>query len=112
VKAAIPARYKVIYKITYPNEKIYVGMDLTDTINHVGSAPSSLIQRDFTREQRRDFTIRKADPVGVGFGIGQRSATDGGRVHPKASRQRSGHRLQPVAAIQAVIDDLSDMEPC
>jgi hypothetical protein len=50
---------KVIYKITYPNGKIYVGMDLTDTLNYFGSANSRLIERDFTREQRRDFTIRK-----------------------------------------------------
>src|SRR5450755_4448011 len=51
--------YKVIYKITYPNGKIYVGMDLTDTINYVGSGDRSLVERDFTREQRRDFKIRK-----------------------------------------------------
>jgi hypothetical protein len=50
---------KVIYKITYPNGKIYVGQDLTDSINYFGSADSKLIGRDFTREQRRDFTIRK-----------------------------------------------------
>ena len=50
---------KVIYKITYPNGKIYVGKDLTDSINYFGSASSMLIARDFTREQRRDFTIRK-----------------------------------------------------
>ena len=50
---------KVIYKITYPNGKIYVGKDLTDSINYFGSADSSLIERDFTNEQRRDFTIRK-----------------------------------------------------
>lgn len=50
---------KVIYKITYPNGKIYVGKDLTDTINYFGSADSKLIAKDFTREQRRDFTIRK-----------------------------------------------------
>jgi hypothetical protein len=50
---------KVIYKITYPNGKIYVGKDLTDSINYFGSADSRLIERDFTREQRRDFTIRK-----------------------------------------------------
>ncbi len=29
---------KVIYKITYPNEKIYIGKDLTDNINYFGSA--------------------------------------------------------------------------
>lgn len=50
---------KVIYKITYPNGKIYVGKDLTDSINYFGSADNRLIERDFSREQRRDFTIRK-----------------------------------------------------
>lgn len=50
---------KVIYKITYPNGKIYVGKDLTDSINCFGSADSDLIAQDFSREQRRDFTIRK-----------------------------------------------------
>ena len=50
---------KVIYKITYPNGKIYVGQDVTDSINYFGSASSELIAKDFTREERRDFTIRK-----------------------------------------------------
>jgi hypothetical protein len=50
---------KVIYKITYPNGKIYIGKDLTDDINYFGSADSKLIEKDFTREQRRDFSIRK-----------------------------------------------------
>jgi hypothetical protein len=50
---------KVIYKITYPNGKIYIGQDVTDSINYFGSASSKLIEKDFTREQRRDFVIRK-----------------------------------------------------
>ncbi len=50
---------KVIYKITYPNGKIYIGQDITDSINYFGSADSKLIEADFTREQRRDFTVRK-----------------------------------------------------
>lgn len=50
---------KVIYKITYPNDKIYIGKDLTDSVNYFGSASSKLIEKDFTREERRDFTIRK-----------------------------------------------------
>jgi len=50
---------KVIYKITYPNGKIYIGKDLTDSINYFGSASDKLIEKDFTREQRQDFTIRK-----------------------------------------------------
>ena len=52
-------RIKVIYKTTYPNGKIYIGQDITDSINYFGSAKSKIIEKDFTREQRRDFTIRK-----------------------------------------------------
>jgi|SRR5664280_227447 hypothetical protein len=43
----------VIYKITYPNGKIYVGQDRTDTLNYFGSADSRLIEQDFTRDERR-----------------------------------------------------------
>jgi hypothetical protein len=50
---------KAVYKITYPNGKIYIGKDLTDSINYFGSADNKLVARDFTREQRRDFTIRR-----------------------------------------------------
>jgi hypothetical protein len=50
---------KVVYKITYPNGKIYVGKDLTDSINYFGSVSSDLIAKDFTREERRDFTVRR-----------------------------------------------------
>ena len=49
----------VIFKITYPNGKIYVGQDRTDDINYFGSANSDLIAHDFTRGERRDFTIRR-----------------------------------------------------
>ena len=50
---------KVVYKITYPNGKIYVGKDLTGTLNYFGSADSRLIEKDFTPEAQRDFKIRK-----------------------------------------------------
>lgn len=50
---------KVIYKITYPNGNIYIGKDLTGTLNYFGSANSRLIEQDFAWEQQRDFTIRK-----------------------------------------------------
>jgi hypothetical protein len=49
----------VIYKITYPNGKIYIGQDRTDSINYFGSADSDLIAKDFTKSERMDFTIRK-----------------------------------------------------
>lgn len=41
------------------NRKIYVGKDLTDSINYFSSAASVFIEKDFTREQRRDFVFRK-----------------------------------------------------
>jgi len=50
---------KVIYKLTYPNGKIYIGKDLTDSINYFGSASSALISKDFTREQRRNFAVHR-----------------------------------------------------
>jgi len=49
----------VIYKITYPNGKIYVGQDRTDDINYFGSPDSTMIARDFSREQRRLFTVTR-----------------------------------------------------
>src|SRR5262245_55402192 len=50
---------KVVYKITYPNGKIYVGKDLTGTLTYFGSVDSRLVERDFQEEQRHDFTVRK-----------------------------------------------------
>jgi hypothetical protein len=50
---------KIIYKITYPNGKIYIGSDATDSIRYFGSPDEKLLVADFTREQRRDFIIRK-----------------------------------------------------
>lgn len=32
---------------------------MTNTLNYFGSASSEYIERDFTDEERRDFTIRK-----------------------------------------------------
>ena len=49
----------IIYKVTYPNGKIYVGQDRTDSINYFGSASSDLIAKDFTREQRHRFTVTR-----------------------------------------------------
>ena len=50
---------KVIYKITYPNGKIYIGKDLTNTLTYFGSVNSAIVAKDFSCEERRDFTIRK-----------------------------------------------------
>lgn len=50
---------KVIYKITYPNGKIYVGKDLTNSINYFGSASSELIEKYFTKKESSNFIISK-----------------------------------------------------
>ncbi|MFH1789441.1 MAG: GIY-YIG nuclease family protein [Candidatus Altiarchaeota archaeon] len=50
---------KWIYRITYPNGKIYIGKDLTGTFRYFGSPNSKLLEKDFTEEERRDFTIRR-----------------------------------------------------
>jgi hypothetical protein len=50
---------KLVYKLTYPNGKIYVGMDLTGDIGYFGSPDRRAIELDFTAETRRDMTIRR-----------------------------------------------------
>jgi len=50
---------KNIYKITYPNGKIYIGKDLTNTLNYFGSADSSMIEKDFSEIEKENFTIKK-----------------------------------------------------
>ncbi|AKR44440.1 GIY-YIG nuclease family protein [Methylophilus sp. TWE2] len=50
---------KVIYKITYPNGKIYIGKDLTNSLTYFGSVNDALVKMDFSEEQRKHFTITK-----------------------------------------------------
>jgi hypothetical protein len=48
-----------VYRITYPNGKIYIGQDRTNSINYFGSASDELIARDFTLDQRRSFAVTR-----------------------------------------------------
>jgi len=50
---------QVVYRITYPNGKIYVGQDRTNSINYFGSASDELIARDFIWEQRQTFSVTR-----------------------------------------------------
>lgn len=50
---------KIVYRITYPNGKIYIGQDVTDSIGYFGSPSKARLEADFTREQRRSFTITR-----------------------------------------------------
>jgi hypothetical protein len=66
--ADAPSGFKVVYKVTYPNGKIYVGQDRTDTINYFGSVNSDLIDRDFPSKQRQDLCdASPAIPLVYGF---------------------------------------------
>ena len=52
---------KQVYKVTYPNGKIYVGMDLTGTTLYLGSPDKAAVAADLGLEGSHDFelTIRK-----------------------------------------------------
>jgi hypothetical protein len=51
---------KVIYKITYPNGKIYIGKDSTgDNLRYFGSPDRAYLENDFTWEQQQDITLQK-----------------------------------------------------
>lgn len=52
----------VVYKITFPNGKIYVGKDIGKrghTIRYFGSWNPDRVEQDFTKEELRDFTLRR-----------------------------------------------------
>ncbi len=87
----------VVYKITYPNGKIYIGQDRTNSINYFGSADSALIAADFTREERANFTITR-DILWESDTATQRKVTQKELEFIKQYRSnRPGHRIQPMA---------------
>lgn len=52
----------VVYKITFPNGKIYIGKDIGEpghSMRYFGSWNNLAVEADFTKEQLRDFAIRK-----------------------------------------------------
>ncbi len=52
----------VVYKLTFPNGKIYVGKDIGGaghSIRYFGSWSNSLVEADFTKEELTDLTLRK-----------------------------------------------------
>jgi hypothetical protein len=51
---------KVIYKITYPNGRIYIGKDSTgDNLRYFGSPDREYLEKDFSWEQQQDIILRK-----------------------------------------------------
>lgn len=52
----------VVYKITFPNGKIYIGMDIGGSghsLRYFGSWDNKTVSADFGRDELMDFTIRK-----------------------------------------------------
>lgn len=52
----------VVYKITFPNGKIYIGKDeggQGHSLSYFGSWNTGLVEQDFDKSQLADFTLRK-----------------------------------------------------
>ncbi|MDP2028953.1 MAG: GIY-YIG nuclease family protein [Thiobacillus sp.] len=52
----------VVYKITFPNGKVYVGKDeggAGHSLNYLGSWSNALIEQDFSKAELQDLTLRK-----------------------------------------------------
>jgi hypothetical protein len=84
---------KIIYKITYPNGKIYVGQDRTDSVNYFGSASGKLIERDFTPRTAQKLRDPQRDPLGVSDRTTQASMPmrQGGRLARRLSTWPRDH---------------------
>lgn len=52
----------VVYKITFPNGKIYVGKDEGGnghSLRYFGSWSNAIIERDFSKSELQDLTLRR-----------------------------------------------------
>ena len=52
----------IIYKITFPNGKIYIGKDIGGTghsLRYFGSWNNEIVSQDFTKKELLSFTVTK-----------------------------------------------------
>lgn len=52
----------VVYKLTFPNGKIYIGKDIGGkghSLKYFGSWDNEIVMKDFTDDEIRNFTITK-----------------------------------------------------
>ena len=52
----------VVYKLTFPNGKIYIGKDIGGSghsMRYFGSWDNMTVEADFTKEELSNFTLRK-----------------------------------------------------
>ncbi|WP_054300703.1 GIY-YIG nuclease family protein [Gemmobacter sp. LW-1] len=57
-----PAFAYVVYKITFPNGKIYIGKDIGGgghSLRYFGSWNNASVEADFSRDEMRSFVLRK-----------------------------------------------------
>ncbi len=99
---------RIVYKVTWPNGKIHVGSDLTDTITYLGSPNAALITADFpSREARRRLAIVREILWGIGDCNTFRSTTDGKGMDREAAVERSGGWIQSETSISGVMRRMS-----
>ena len=58
----MPKLAYVVYKLTFPNGKIYVGKDIGGSghsLRYFGSWNNATVEADFSEEELRDFSLRK-----------------------------------------------------
>ncbi len=87
----------VIYRITHPNGKVYIGREMTNSINDFGSASSALIAADFPTTGRRSFTITRDilwASCTATLGEGGRMEAELIRKH-EANNPQKGHNRWP-----------------
>ena len=102
VTVAVMARLKQVFKITYPNGRIYVGSDLTGSISYFGS-PGDKAKARIARRPRAARVPRvrghENDPVGMRDSHQSRNSHSGARVDHQARRKQSRYWLQRVTAL-------------
>jgi len=52
----------VVYKLTFPNGKIYIGKDISQgghSIRYFGTWDRALVEADFSKAELQDFSIRE-----------------------------------------------------
>lgn len=77
---------KQVYKITYPNGKIYVGMDLTGTMLYFGSPSAAARVASDHEANRLDFTFSRR---GIRDCDRRRGPRDGDQTDSRDRREHS-----------------------
>jgi hypothetical protein len=94
----VQPRAKVVYKITYPNGMIYIGLDLTNTLTYMGSpSVADQIAADLGPERCQDFTIRKTILWSSTTATDAEARAMEVKLIREAPGKRPDHRLQPLA---------------